>query len=84
VDVRQLELRVDRLVVHGLAPADAERFRAAFERELASLLASGAFPAHPRAVDRLAVRSSRPLPGAEPAGAGRAAARAVFDGVTRC
>jgi hypothetical protein len=84
VDVRELELRVDRLVVHGLAPADAARFREAFERELASLLGAGTLPPNPRTVDRLAVRTAGPLPGAEPAGAGRAAARAVFEGVARC
>ena len=93
----RIEVHVDRLVMHGVAPADAPAVAAAFADRLGTLLAAGSAGsvggagnddgvagvggAGWRDADR--VRGGTFTPAATPAGTGRRIATAVHQGLSR-
>jgi hypothetical protein len=83
----RLRLHIERLVLDGLplGPGDAERVRAAAQRELARLLASPALSARLRAGGAIPSLPGAPLPATarSPAELGRDVARSVHGGLSR-
>jgi hypothetical protein len=71
---RPVKLRIERLVLEGVAPRDRGAFVGAFEAALARVLASGDLPLGGNPMTSLSVTTSAP---ADAASAGHAAAVAV-------
>jgi hypothetical protein len=83
---RAVELHIEELILHGFSGADRYRIGAAFERELARLLAEGAMPAALTSaghIESLDAGSFPRSPHATPASIGGQAARAVYGGLGR-
>lgn len=74
-----IRLRIDRLVLEGVAPQHRQAVQAAFEGELARLLAAGPRPSGAARQDSLAVPAAS---GRDPAATGRAAAAALHRAVS--
>jgi hypothetical protein len=76
---RPLRLNLDRLVVHGMAPAHARALGPLVRRELERLLADGGVPPHlARGGSVPAVPGIRATPGATPQAVAAQVARAVY------
>jgi hypothetical protein len=81
-----IEVSIDELVLHGFAPGDRHRIRAAVERELGRLfLEHGAPPAlaQPRDIRMLDGGTVEVVPGAPGGAVGYEVARALYGGLSR-
>jgi len=77
---REIEVRIEELVLHGFSPADRLRIGSAVEHELARLFVEQGLPASFAGAERGAVDagSFKSGPLATPSSAGRQVARAVY------
>ena len=76
---RTLRLNLDRLVVHGMAPAHAKALGPLVQRELERLVADGGVPAHLARGGRVpALPAVHATPGASPRDVAAQVARAVY------
>ena len=76
---RPLRLNLDRLVVHGMAPAHAKALGPLVQRELQRLVAAGGVPAHLARGGRIQPPSGvTAAPGAAPEAVAAQVARAVY------
>jgi hypothetical protein len=75
---RRVELRIEELVLEGVAPAEAHRVGAAVERELARLVRDNGVPEGAGAVRAPAPASIERLPGEAPAALGTRLAGAIY------
>jgi hypothetical protein len=80
--VRRCELRVDKLVLEGVRPADARRVGAALERELERLVLTRGAPEHAGTVDTASVEIE-PRAGEPPAMLGARLASAIHGRLLR-
>jgi hypothetical protein len=81
-----VELHIERLVLSGFAPGDGPVIGAAFQRELARLLAGGGGIAplgSGSRIERVDAGAVALLPGSSPHVAGREIASAVYGGLSR-
>lgn len=80
----RLELHIDDLVLHGIAPGQRHEIASAMEDELSRLLLEGGpGAAGSRSVPRLDAGTVTMPPGAAPSLVGRDIARAVHRGLSR-
>ena len=76
---RPLRLDLDRLVVHGMAPAHAQALRPLVRRELERLVAAGGLPPHlARGGHVPAIPAVHAAPGAAPEAVAAQVARALY------
>jgi hypothetical protein len=76
---RPMRLNLDRLVVHGMAPAHARALGPLVQRELERLVADGGVPPHLASGGRVpALPALRAAPGAPPHVVAADVARAVY------
>jgi hypothetical protein len=79
VTPRPLRLKLDRLVVHGMAPAQVRALGPLVRRELERLVAAGGVPPHLAGGGRIPpVPGVRAAPGAAPEAVAAQVARAVY------
>ncbi len=81
-----LTLRIDELVLHGVALGDRYRVADALQRELTRLLEERGVPPpllEGRAIERLDLGSIEVAPGAGPAAIGEQVARVIYGGLSR-
>ncbi len=84
--MKNVELRIDELVLHGFAPGDRHRIGAAVERELSRLFADKGTPpslARGGSIERLDGGAFEAKPGSGAEAIGARVARAVYGGLSR-
>jgi hypothetical protein len=83
--MQDIELHIDELVLHGIAPGDRHRVAGAVQQELTRLFAEQGLPAALSGefeVERLNAGDFVAGPGVDAATIGRRVARAVYGGMT--
>lgn len=78
---REIEVHIEELVLHGIAPESRHRIAEALQSELSTLLAERGIPAPWRAnPERVEARTSKVGPQTKPVSTGEQIARAVHGG----